>query len=722
MSAARLPHLTIIILALLAVLPPAAGGARERTYFALQSGRAEVRLLPRRDSSGYELHYLLDKRLRASCGRDGDYVTLETPSSGEAHRAPISGVTVTPTGLQLTVKIDALGLLYREAIRPRFVDQHHFLESRITLSSTRSLEGLISRPFRLETRRRPFFLVPGYLYGTNNAERAGDVFPQLDYRGETGTPKSAVFFFRSDRSSHCAVEALFGKVLFAVATAEGCRGEGLSESFFYNGLGIDTSPSRGDRLSLTLGYRNFPARYNGNCSPRLAPRWESQPDTHYFQLEPGRPLTTRHIIYLAPAKDRFAFESAQRVFYWALHERPTPKATRLEAMHSIASALMEDSVVPECGLFRVTDRSEECDIGWTGGMMVAYPLLRYGMLAHHAQAQRIALGAIDSLCENGFSDEAGLFFDAFREGQWTTEGWWSRWSGGAHLTYTNGQAAYYILCSYSLLDEEEKLKKKLWLERVRRVLDSARREQWSSGEFPVAFAPEDGRGLERPGFAGCWFLPAMAEFYRLTGERAYLRAAQRAERFYFDWLSTYEVWGTPVDAENAVDQEGNMAFVLGCMRLYEATGDPRYREHALRGLHHDLSWKYAYPTHVANEPLRSLGWESTGGNGASCCNIHLHPMGTLLAEEHYALYRSARDYYLKERLRDTLVFSLGTFNRTEGEFGFGKKGWVTEQFFHTDAIQGEGPPDGGIWRRYLPWAAASVLAGLTADIPDDLFQ
>ena len=697
-------------------------GARERPLFQLSSGESEIRVFANGEQNEYRLGYYLNGRLRVSSGKGEDYLTIQRVPGGETYPGAISAVRQLPLGLEIQVSLEACGLRCKEAIRPRIADRVPYFESTIEVVSDSSQELLILRPYRLEGARQPFFLVPGYFYGTNNAEQAGDVFPQLAYRGGTDPPKSSIHFFRSDRSSHAAVEAYFRRCVFAVATEEGCRPADGPEPFSYNGLGLDTSPAGGDRVFLTLGYRNFPARYNGNCPKRLAPRWEAGPESRGIRLQPGRPLVNRQFLYLGKADDRFGFENAQRAFYWALHKKPAAKASRAHATRAIAQALVEDAVVPECDLFRVIDKSNECDIGWTGGMMVAYPLLRAAIQLDDTTMMQTALQAADTLCENGFSQEAGFFFDAYRDGQWTTEGWWTHWSGGAHLAYTNGQAAFSILKMHALLPASRRSEKNLWLQRVRRILDTARREQRTSGEYPVAYDPATGEGLDRPGFAGCWFVPAMAEFYGLTGERQYLRSAQRAERFYFDWLSTYEVWGTPIDAANATDQEGNLAFVTGCVSLHQVTGKPKYLDHALRGLHYDLSWKYAYRTYLASDPLRSLDWDSTGGNATSCCNIHLHPMGTLLADAYWRLYRQTGDPYLFERLQDTLIFSLGTYNRTEGEFGFGKTGWVTEQFYHTDAIQGETPSDGGIWHRFLPWAGACVLSGLTAEIPDDLFR
>jgi hypothetical protein len=99
-------------------------------------------------------------------------------------------------------------------------------------------------------------------------------------------------------------------------------------------------------------------------------------------------------------------------------------------------------------------------------------------------------------------------------------------------------------------------------------------------------------------------------------------------------------------------------------------------------------------------------------------------MGNLIVEEMYYAYRHSGNEYILSRLKDTLNWGLGTYNRTDGWFGYGKKGWATEQFFHSDGIQDDPAriPDGGIWPDYLSWAAACVLLSCAADIPDELYK
>jgi hypothetical protein len=590
--------------------------------------------------------------------------------------------------------------------------------STIFLKANQRVKFILTQPFSLLSKEEPVYLCPGHIYRSNNARIAQGKFPQLVVGGSVGVPESSVFHFRADRSSHSAIMGLFDDHLFGVCLPEGTQ---LKDNFFYHGLGLDTSSDVGQVLMKSIGYQNYPARYNGNCSPRIAPRWEEEPDYGWIVLEKGQQLIVESLIYLDKAEDRFAWEKANRVFYDFLSEELTPRTSPEHCARLITRALVEDAVVEESGLFRVTDRTDECDIGWTGGMMVAYPLLLAGEKLKNEQARQTAIHAMDQLVNKGFNKKSGLFYDSWRNGEWTVDGWWQMWAGGYHLAYTNGQSVSNILQAYKRLSPEEKQSRQIWLERCRSVVDQAIKHQESSGEFPASYSPEDGRPGEIVGFGGCWFLPASLAAYEQFGDVKYLEAAKKAEDFYFEWMATLEVWGTPIDAEGAVELEGNLPLILGERMLFDLTGDKKYLKNLEHAVNYDLSWKWAYNTYLKNPPLSELGWQSQGGNGASTCNIHLHPMSNLVLDQVWFLYEKTKDPYYYNRYRDSLIFGLGCVNLEDEDFGFGKAGWGSEQFFHTDAIQGQGPPDGGIWTRYLPWSMSSVLYGIVT-APEEFYE
>lgn len=52
----------------------------------------------------------------------------------------------------------------------------------------------------------------------------------------------------------------------------------------------------------------------------------------------------------------------------------------------------------------------------------------------------------------------------------------------------------------------------------------------------------------------------------------------------------------------------------------------------------------------------------------------------------------------------------------DGEYGYGRVGWMSERFCHCQGFLDERYPDGSLcstWRCLMPWAAGAILDGLT---------
>ncbi len=70
-------------------------------------------------------------------------------------------------------------------------------------------------------------------------------------------------------------------------------------------------------------------------------------------------------------------------------------------------------------------------------------------------------------------------------------------------------------------------------------------------------------------------------------------------------------------------------------------------------------------------------------------------------------------------MKDTLYWGLQSYNTYDGEFGYGKKGWMSERFCHSDGLLIEKYEDGSpasMWFCFLPWGASNVLEGMCGDI------
>ena len=79
------------------------------------------------------------------------------------------------------------------------------------------------------------------------------------------------------------------------------------------------------------------------------------------------------------------------------------------------------------------------------------------------------------------------------------------------------------------------------------------------------------------------------------------------------------------------------------------------------------------------------------------------------------------DPYIRSRLIDTVRWGLTAYLHHDGDYGWGKKGMVTERFCYTDSLLLERFPDGtpaSTWFCAHPWAAGSILEGLTGAVFD----
>jgi hypothetical protein len=77
------------------------------------------------------------------------------------------------------------------------------------------------------------------------------------------------------------------------------------------------------------------------------------------------------------------------------------------------------------------------------------------------------------------------------------------------------------------------------------------------------------------------------------------------------------------------------------------------------------------------------------------------------------------DEYIRSRLEDTLLWSCQCHMIADREYGYGRKGWMSERFCHSEGLLTERYPDGlpaSTWFALMPWAAGSILEGLTGEL------
>ena len=87
---------------------------------------------------------------------------------------------------------------------------------------------------------------------------------------------------------------------------------------------------------------------------------------------------------------------------------------------------------------------------------------------------------------------------------------------------------------------------------------------------------------------------------------------------------------------------------------------------------------------------------------------------SIIGEMMYYL-EEREDDYIKSRMEDTKLWSCQCHNTSDGEYGYGKTGWMSERFCHSEGLLTETYPDGSpasTWFALMPWACGSILEGL----------
>jgi hypothetical protein len=614
-------------------------------------------------------------------------------------------------------------------------------------------EGFIVQcPFAMpKPRGKPYFMIPGFLYGSNNLKGSDGKQPKFDYGGKVSYPNSSLWYIRADRSTHPGVITVANNRVSMVGIGHRMIGheqepaDVWSPRYVFNGVMLDSSDPAEDRVGFQLGYENAPGRYSWTWNDSRIPR-ENAYRFGWIRNAKGKTLTTQTFYFTDRASSVKAYGKAIEAYYHAFHQPPLKRSQRLEALEKIGTFSATEGYNQDNKFFFLYDGpggNMVGDIAWTGGMQVAYPLLAAGMRVNNPLFIARATDFIDNLSTQVMNPKAGLLNEEFRaekggagastgsgsvRGKWNVTGWWGIGVNAncfdmgdhpLHSAYLNGQAAYYLLKAY----ERNGCKKERWLKTAQTVLDTVLKSQNTAGAYGVFFDPETGKAVDYDGFQSCWFLPGMALLARLTQAPQYRESATKAARYYDSLYATGELFNTPMDTHKAVDQEGNLSFIVATAELHKLTHDRVYLDMARDALDWEFSWKFCYNKAYSHDPLRRLNWSTCGGSITSTHNCTIHQMGTLVAGDIHYLYTQVKDPYIASRLKDTCVWGLGTYNRVDNDFGFGKVGHATEQFTYTDGLvlAKRSFWDGGVWEVNLTWASACVLNCVADDIPDEFF-
>lgn len=616
----------------------------------------------------------------------------------------------------------------------------------------------------------PEFFLPGFMYGTNRGDapiKVENKYPRLR-PGRPELPASPWWMVRSDRLSHPAA------FLYLPGDGESTRGHlyGISASPYLvpdserslqqwkpdspeaapdsvRFTGFTCSLERGS-VGYTLGYENAPWLFIQSHTIReRAPISERSS----ILLAPGSHLQTELFLYDLEACDERILYRALESVYRIWHQTPRRCISGKEAAADLMQAVSRYAWLPEdrnySGFVREKDGSFSYNrifsISWTNGLSTAVPVLMAALRLGDDIARRQSLSCIDNIVQNSINPNSGLPFETWdRENGWSCRGWWyDGMQNGGHSGYLDGQTVYYILKAFECEKDIRKSEHPEWLSFAHDVLLRLHAQRNSTGEYPFVLSSETGAGMEYDALGSCWCLAALAKYLLVCRNSApntnpatsspgdpdigfLLSELETSESFYYNAFVRKAIcYGAPLDTNKTVDSEGVLSYIRAVRMLHELTGKKEYLDHLRDALCYEYSFKLCYNTPVQVPPLSVLHWSSCGGSITSVANPHIHPMSSTVMDEMLYYLRFRTDSYIRSRLEDTVLWSLQTFNTHDGEYGYGRTGWMSERFCHCEGLLVEKYPDGSpasTWFALMPWACGSILEGICGDLWNNRFS
>lgn len=588
----------------------------------------------------------------------------------------------------------------------------------------------------------PFHILPGVLFGDNNLAHTGPThFPHLT----TAYPKepacASYWECRADRASHPVSVLAFSGGIAAVSIAPytARAGDDVREtSWVCNGLFAQLAHADMPlACGATVGYRNTPLTFVNKDT------WDDPTQDHLYNG------TVQGMLFLLPAADRRGVHAVIRHLYQDIHEAPTATLSVEEAIPALVDVLVYDSWQPDyahfadlmaaksfCEAWAPIPRTalspdvhpwtllpwrDTPEIGWTGGANLGYPLLVAADHIGHAVGHERAVAVLQYVAD-AYNPASGLLWDISSPARAATaDGWWHVYlRERGHCAYTNGTAVSYLLNAYRYLHQTGQEAPACWRETALAVLRTICSLQLPDGNLGVVYATDRPAILDADGFAGVWFVPALATAYELTNDERFRDAAVRGLRYYYQCIMQLNCWNTPMDTWKAVDEEGALGFIRGAAALHRLTKQTEFLTMLRDGVEYEFLWRYAYRTRPEAPPLKNTGWNVCGGSITSVSNPHVHPMGLIITPELHYLAEQTGDAYILARCEDGLRWALQCLELFPSVAGYGRLGVMTERFCPSDGLLIERYADGtpaSLWFTYNAWAAASVLEGLTLSTP-----
>jgi hypothetical protein len=386
-----------------------------------------------------------------------------------------------------------------------------------------------------------------------------------------------------------------------------------------------------------------------------------------------------------------------------------------ECFRTLEQKFNEKNFVRQSGYYSVGLREnylQDWQIGWTGGMISTYPLLAAGSL----QTKQNVIRNFDWLFPNGISP-SGFYWDSGQKG--------TEWFGGDirnqhtknwHLIRKSGDAVWYIVKQFMLMEKLNITVKPSWKEGNQGVCD-AFVKLWNKYHQLGQFVDSQTGEIIVGGSSGGAIVPAAlalaSQYYK---QPKYLETAmQIAEYFNENFTKKGITCGGPGDALQSFDSESAYALVESYIDLYEATKDNKWLKIAENSARQFATWvvsyNYQFPETSA---FYNSNIHTTGSVIANVQNKHSAPgictgsgLGLL------KLFRYTGDKFYIELLHDIAHNITQYLPHPKKPLADTPYGYISERINMTDW---EGPRSIGYILPISTWAETALML-TTTEIP-----
>lgn len=384
-------------------------------------------------------------------------------------------------------------------------------------------------------------------------------------------------------------------------------------------------------------------------------------------------------------------------------------------MQTLEEKFNKNNFVESHGYYSVGLREnymQDWQIGWTGGMISTYPLL----FAGSSRTQNNVIRNFDWLFPNGISP-SGFYWDAGEKG--------TIWYGGDirnpqsknwHLIRKSGDAVWYILKQFLLMEKMDIPVKSTWKDGNQKVCD-AFVKLWKNNKQLGQFVNSETGEISVGGSSSGAIVPAAlvlaANYYN---NPSYLKVAQEiGDYLNANFTQKGIACGGPGDALQSFDSESAYSLVESYVALYESTKDKKWLFIAQNAANQFATWVVSYNYQFPqNSAYQQLGMQTTGTVYANIQNKHAAPnICTASGLALLKLFRYTNNQFYLGLLRDIAHGNTQYMPHPKRPIKDLPFGYVSERINLTDW---EGPNSIGYILPLSTWAETALML-TTVEIP-----